>query len=191
MCLILEKQVATQSWGNSLQRVESRSLPSVTQRASLRSLPNNAAGQHNVCALTSVPVRKVTKNVTPGRMQQRCYRKYPQNGDGPSDSILCFLQLHELPSGMKTTVWGLYKHGCNRWALSLPGRFYWKLSNSYFFYQIFSLLLNVCIKRRLSGKPGFHQFSLSIIERIHVSNQYILLFIDLLSHFLLVSSGLI
>lgn len=37
-------------------------------------------------------------NVSAGRVQQRRYGKYPQNGDRPSDSSLCF--------GSMSCLWG-------------------------------------------------------------------------------------
>lgn len=88
------------------------------------------------------------------------------------------LRHHELqlPLGMETALQVWPQH-----TLTLPrrknqyGQSCCKLSNSYFFTKDFlycCLFLKGCTKMTLSRKPGFHQFSLTILEGIHAPKQY-------------------
>lgn len=174
MHLILEKQVAPRSWGKSTQRKSKVDLFLLLARGHHSVPPNNPAGRHNDCALTSVSVRKVTKkmlNVSAGRVQQRHYRKYPQNGDRTSDSSLCFSSVsclwrwrpqNEVFISMAATDYSCPYHG-EKFIMDTSVE---NFLISGFFYKDFlysCLLLKDCIKMRLSRKPGFHQFSLLIL----------------------------
>lgn len=156
-------------------------------------LSNNSTGQHNVCFLTAVSVRKVTKrvlNVSAGRVQQRHYGKYPQSGNGPMSCIWGWRLHNEVFLSMAGTneTRPYHREKSIRGIFTENFQIAFFFFTKYFFYSW--LLLKGCIKVRLSRKSGFHHFSLSILERISVPKQYILfLIIDLLSHFLLASSG--
>lgn len=137
--LLLEKHGAAGSYRNSIQRKSKVDLFLLSPREHHSAVPPaTQLGSTMFMPDKRFRVRKVTKkmlNVSAGTAELLW------------EISSEWWQAFEPPLGTETTEWGLYKHDCNRWFLSLWWRkvhhrhFHWKLSKKLSFYKMFSLHL--------------------------------------------------